>query len=143
MANLQRKSGHPQKAIDGLADLYHSFPGNQAIALEYGKALLDQPDPKLAETASEVLRQQLVTRKNDPALYALYAQAANIAGDEVRSTEAIAESYYQRGGTEEAITQLESLERRSDLDYYQRARVSARLMELRIEVSESDKSSRS
>lgn len=143
MANLHRKRGHPQQAIDSLAELYHSFPGNQAIALEYGKALLDMSDPKMAETASKVLRQQLVRRKNDPALYALYARAANLAGDEIRSTEAIAESYYQRGGTEEAITQLESLERRSDLDYYQRARVSARLMELRIEVSESDKPSRS
>jgi predicted Zn-dependent protease len=143
MANLHRKRGNPQQAIDSLADLYHTFPGNQAIALEYGKALLDQRDPKLAETASEVLRQQLTRRKNDPALYALYAQAANVAGDEVRSTEAIAESYYQRGGTEEAITQLESLEKRSDLDYYQRARVSARLMELRIEASESDKPARS
>ena len=143
MANLHRKQGHPQQAIDSLAELYLSFPGNQAIALEYGKALLDQRDPKLAETASKVLRQQLTTRKTDPELYALYAQAANVAGDEVRSTEAIAESYYQRGGTEEAITQLESLEKRSDLDYYQRARVSARLMELRIEASESDKSNRS
>ncbi len=143
VANLHRKRGNPQQAIDSLADLYHTFPGNQAIALEYGKALLDQRDPGLAETASKVLRQQLSTRKNDPALYALYAQAANLAGDEVRSTEAIAESYYQRGGTEEAITQLESLTKRSDLDYYQRARVSARLMELRIEASESDKSARS
>ena len=142
MANLHRKRGQPQQAIDSLADLYHTFQGNRAIALEYGKALLDQADPELAVIASEVLRQQLVTRKNDPALYALYAQAANLAGDEIRSTEAIAESYYQRGGTEEAITQLESLERRSDLDYYQRARVSARLMELRIEASESDKSTR-
>ena len=143
MANLHRKRGQPQQAIDSLAVLYQSFPGNQAIALEYGKALLAQRDPKLAVTASEVLRQQLVTRKDDPALYALYAQAANLAGDEVRSTEAIAESYYQRGGTEEAITQLESLEKRSDLDYYQRARVSARLMELRIEAGESDKPTRS
>lgn len=143
MANLQRKRGNPQQAIDSLADLYHTFPGNQAIAIEYGKALLYQRDPELAETASKVLRQQLSTRKNDPALYALYAQAANLAGDEVRSTEAIAESYYQRGGTEEAITQLESLTKRSDLDYYQRARVSARLMELRIEAGESDKPTRS
>ena len=143
MANLQRKRGNPQQAIDSLADLYHTFPGNQAIAVEYGKALLDQRDPELAETASKVLRQQLTTRKNDPTLYALYARAANLAGDEVRSTEAIAESYYQRGGTEEAITQLESLEKRSDLDYYQRARVSARLMELRIEASESDNPARS
>lgn len=142
MANLHLKRGLHEQAITAFADLYHSFPGNQAIALEYGKALLDQKIPELAETASVVLRQQLVTGKNDPALYALYAQAANIAGDEVRATEAIAESYYQRGGTQEAITQLESLERRSDLDYYQRARVSARLMDLRIEAGETDKPAR-
>jgi predicted Zn-dependent protease len=138
MADLHLKRGRHEQAINALADLYHSFPGNQAIALEYGKALLEQGKPELAETASVVLRQQLVSRKNDPTLYALYAQAANLAGDEVRSTEAIAESYYQRGGTQEAITQLERLARRSDLDYYQRARVSARLMELRIEAGETD-----
>jgi len=139
MANLHLKRGLHDEAISAFTDLYLSFPGNQAIALEYSKALLDQNKPELAETASEVLRQQLVSRKNDPALYALYAQATNLAGDDIRSTEAIAESYYQRGGTEQAITQLESLERRQDLDYYQRARVSARLMELRIEETEKDK----
>lgn len=139
MANLHLKQGRRELAIEAFAELYHSFPGNQAIALEYGKALLDQAQPEMAETASKVLKRQLANRKTDPALYALYAQAANVAGDDVRSTEAIAESYYQRGGTEEAITQLESLARRSDLDYYQRARVSARLMELRIEVGEEDK----
>ena len=142
MANLQLKRGQHEQALSALSDLYKNFPGNQAIALEYGKALLDQSIPELAETASIILKQQLVSRKNDPALYALYARAASISGDEVRATEAIAESYYQRGGTEEAITQLESLERRSDLDYYQRARVSARLMELRIEAGEIDTQAR-
>ena len=139
MANLHLARGQHDQAINAFADLYHSFPGNQAIALEYGKALLEQQDPELAETASVVLRQQIVSKKDDPALYALYAQAANLAGDDVRATEAIAESYYQRGGTPEAITQLESLEERSDLDYYQRARVSARLMELRIEMTGEEK----
>jgi predicted Zn-dependent protease len=138
MANLQLARGQHDQAIKAFADLYHSFPGNQAIAIEYGKALLDQNKPELAETASVILRQQLVTRKNDPTLYALYAQAANLAGEDIRAIEAIAESYYQRGGTEEAITQLESLERRADLDYYQRARVDARLMELRIEQTVED-----
>ena len=142
LANLHLKRGRQDQAIDAFANLYHTFPGNKAIALEYSKALLDQGKPESAETASEVLRQQLVSGKNDPELYALYARAASIAGDEVRATEAIAESYYQRGGTEEAITQLESLERRSDLDYYQRARVSARLMELRIEAGDSDSQAR-
>jgi predicted Zn-dependent protease len=136
MANLNLLRGRDDQAIESLSELYLTFPGNQAIALEYGRALLNQGDAGRAATAIEVLKQQLVSRKTDPALYALYARAASIAGNEVRASEAIAESYYQRGGTEEAITQLEALERRSDLDYYQRARVSARLMELRIEAGD-------
>jgi predicted Zn-dependent protease len=142
MANLQLKRGEHELALSAFSDLYNNFPGNQAIALEYCKALLDQRIPELAETASVILKRQLVTRKDDPALFALYARAASISGDEIRATEAIAESYYQRGGTEEAITQLESLARREDLDYYQRARVSARLMELRIEAGEIDTQAR-
>ena len=133
MASLNLKRGRDDQAIETLADLHLVFPGNQAIALEYATALLNESKPERAKIAIDVLKRQLVSRKTDPVLYALYARAASIAGDEIRSTEAIAESYYQRGGMEEAITQLESLERRSDLDYYQRARVSARLMELRIE----------
>jgi len=139
IARLHMDTGQHQQAIDSLETLHHSFPGNQAITNEYARALLEQDNPELAEKASTVLKQQLVTKKDDPTLYALYAQAASQAGDEIRATEAIAESYYQRGGTEEAITQLESLERRADLDYYQRARVSARLMELRIEQTGEDK----
>jgi predicted Zn-dependent protease len=138
MADLQRQRGQHQQAIDALDALHKVFPGNRAIAMEYARALLDKDDPALAGTASTVLKQQLTKRKTDPALYALYARASSLAGDEVRATEAIAESYYLRGGTAEAITQLESLEKRDDLDYYQRARVSARLMELRIEQKEAE-----
>lgn len=136
LANLNLKRGRQQRALDTLSELYHSFPGNKAIALEYGNALLFENDPVQAETASVVLRQQLRSQQDDPTLYALYARAANLAGDEIRATEAIAESYYQRGGAEEAISQLEGLTRQADLDYYQRARVSARLIELRIEIGE-------
>jgi predicted Zn-dependent protease len=139
MAKLHLQKGQSQQAIDSLEALHHNFPGNRAIAYEYARALLEQDDPELAEKAGTVLKQQLVSRKNDPTLYTLYARAASQAGDDVRATEAIAESYYQRGGTEEAITQLESLEKRDDLDYYQRARVGARLMELRIEQTGEDK----
>ena len=138
LANLNLKRGRQQQSLDTLSELYQSFPGNKAIALEYGNALLFENDPAKAETASVVLRQQLVSQKDDPTLYALYARAANLAGDEIRSTEAIAESYYQRGGVEEAISQLDGLLKQTDLDYYQRARVSARLTELRIEAGEAD-----
>ena len=93
---------------------------------------------KRKEALRLCLRQQLVSVKDDPTLYALYARATALAGDEVRSTEAIAESYYQRGGIQEAVAQLEKLTKRSDLDYYQRSRVDARLIELRIEMGDED-----
>ena len=42
----------------------------------------------------------------------------------LRAKEAIAESYYLRGGTHEAgLLQLQELAGRDDLDYYQRARI--------------------
>ena len=138
MADLNLKRGREDEAISSLSELHGNFPGNKAIALEYGRALLSKNDPELAVEASTALRKQLVSQPDDPALYALYARASSLAGDEIRATEAIAESYYQRGGIQEAITQLEGLERQDDLDYYQRARVNARLIELRIETGEED-----
>ena len=59
----------------------------------------------------------------------------SIAGDDVRAKEAIAESYYLKGGIHEAALQLQELARREDLDYYQRARITARINELRLELA--------
>ncbi len=135
MASLDLESGHADEAIERLADLYHNFPGNHAISMAYSDALLHENVEGRAETAGVVLRQQLLTHPEDPGLYALYARASNAAGDDIRAKEAIAESYYLRGGTHEAITQLQELSERDDLDYYERARISARLMELQIELT--------
>ncbi len=135
MASLNLESGRENAAIDSLAGLYHSFPGNHAIAMQYAEGLLNNRDPDQAETASVVLRQQLLTRTDDPQLYALYARASNIAGNQVRAKQAIAESYYLRGGVHEAVMQLQELARRDDLDYYQRARITARINELRTELA--------
>jgi predicted Zn-dependent protease len=136
LADLYLDSGREDKALASMKKLYHSFPGNHAIAVQYSNALLNSKDPTQAEMASVILRQQLLTHGDDPSLYALYARAANLSGNEIRATEAIAESYYQRGGIHEAVLQLERLARRDDLDYYQRARVSARLTEMRIQLGE-------
>jgi len=136
MSDLYLAEDRDEYALEILGGLYHSFPGNHAIAMQYAKALLANEDPQRAETASIILRQQILYRDDDPSLFALYARSANIAGDKVRATEAIAESYYQRGGIKEAIEQLERLTRDEDLDYYERSRVSARLMEMRIEIAD-------
>jgi predicted Zn-dependent protease len=81
-----------------------------------------------------VLRQQLRARTDDPFLYELYARSASIAGNSVRAREAIAESYYLRGSIHEAAMQLQTLADSGDLDYYQRARITARINELRMEL---------
>ena len=135
LAELDLDAGHNGRAIDLLAGLYHGFPGNHAISMLYARALLQTQDKKQAETAAVVLRQQLLTRPDDPQLYELYARSANIAGDRVRAKEAIAESYYLRGGIHEAAMQLQTLAEGDDLDYYQRARITARINELRLELA--------
>ena len=49
----------------------------------------------------------------------------------------MAESYYLRGSTPEAVKLLQALARRDDLDYYERARVTSRLNELQIQLVKS------
>jgi predicted Zn-dependent protease len=138
IAALDLESGKTSAAVKRLAGLYQDFPGNHAISIAYCDALLRDNQPGSAETASTILRQQLLTHPDDPTLYVLYAGASNNAGNTVRAKEAIAESYYQRGSTQAAITQLQALVNSEDLDYYERARISARLNELQIELVKLD-----
>ena len=135
LADLDLASGHTTAALDRLAGLYHSFPGNNAISMEYSRALLHDQDPAKAVTASVILRQQILTDSENPSLYALYARASNTAGDTIRAKEAIAESYYLRGGVHEAVLQLRELIERDDLDYYERARVTSLLNQYQIELA--------
>ncbi|KAA9129843.1 M48 family metallopeptidase [Marinihelvus fidelis] len=138
MAALDADTGDDAAATERLASLWALFPGNHAIAMQYGKILVHQDNPESAALATEVLRRQLRDKTDDPALYELYARAAAQAGESVRASEALAESYFLRGGVKEALQQLEMLKRRDDLNYYQRARVTARLEEMRIILADFD-----
>ena len=104
--------------------------------MQYGEALLHDKDPEQAREAARVLREQLIRHPDDPGLYELYAKASALAGNEIQSAEALAESYFRSGSVKEAMAQLEMLRDRQDLDYYQRSRVTARLEEMRIIMSE-------
>jgi len=138
IADLDVDAGRTDDALDLLSGLYSGFQGNHAIAMAYCEALLHENVEGRAETASEILRQQLLTHPEDPSLWALYARASNTAGKSVRAREAIAESYFLRGGVYEALAQLRELINSDDLDYYQRARISARLNEIQIQMVKLD-----
>ncbi|AKS42396.1 M48 family metalloprotease [Wenzhouxiangella marina] len=132
-AEFQLRAGRRDRALEVLERLVHQYPGSRQVTSQYAQTLMHGDSGADAERASELLRGYLRAYPDDLRMTELYARAANQAGEPVRAAEAVAESYYLRGGVEEAIEQLERVSDRPDLDYYQRARVTARLNELRSE----------
>ncbi|QKK03172.1 MAG: M48 family metallopeptidase [Pseudomonadota bacterium] len=125
--------GRQSETLDILESLYWQYPGNGLVARQFAQALMHDPDPARAARAGGILRQYLRHHENDVEMTELYARAADRAGQSVRAAEALAESYAMRGAVKEAIIQLERVSKRDDLDYYQRARVNARMEQLRAE----------
>ncbi|MGY6553850.1 MAG: M48 family metalloprotease [Wenzhouxiangella sp.] len=130
-ADLLLAEGRSAEAIDILAELHQSFPGSVAVTAQYVEALMHNNDPQLASRAATVARAHLRDHPRDLRMTEMLARAADRSGDEVRALEALAESYFLRGGVAEAMVQLEKAIARDDLDFYQRARINARLNEFR------------
>ena len=135
-AELDLQAGRNKQALERLEQLHTRFQGNHAIAVNDVEALLRENRPEPAVTAAEVVRDQLLVEGRDPALFDLYARAAEIAGDPVRAGEARAETLYLNGQLYPAIQLLERLARRDDLDFYHHSRINARLAELQKEFAE-------
>lgn len=121
------------EALDQLESLYHAYGHSTAVALAYANALLHSESVESAGRASDVLQQQMRRNPEDSRITELLAHAADRAGQPVRAAEAVAANYHQRGGLPQAIEQLERVLERDDLDYYDRARISAKLDRLRVE----------
>lgn len=132
-AELLVAEGQVERSLDILEGLYLQYPGNRLITTQYARTLMHERHTERATRASEILRSYLRQYPDDLQMIELYARASDRAGDEVRAAEALAESYYMRGGIQEAIVQLERINDREDLNYYQRSRVTARLNQLRAE----------
>lgn len=120
-------------ALDAYGRLYAAYGQSQTVAVPYARALLRAGSPDAAERAAEILAAELRRRPEDLNVSELLAYAADRSGDPVRAAEVVAENYYQRGGLRQAIEQLERILDRDTLDYYQRARITARLDQLRGE----------
>ena len=64
---------------------------------------------------------------DDPLFQRNFGRASELAGDEIRASEAYAEAAFLNGRAVDALNQLERLKQREDLNYYQRARIEARM----------------
>ncbi len=100
------------------------FPGNQALSLNYIRALLmtrkSQPALKLLHSYSRY-------HKPTPEVYELMAQAYSQMGSDAESHRYVAEAYYASGQTKAAILQLKLAKRTAGDNFYLNSVIDERL----------------
>ncbi len=130
VGSAEAMSGARAAALARYSALEGDYPDNRALVLAHAQALLQVNDLASAKLAQKLLRPQLSSDDEDPELQTVFARACEIAGDRVRAGEAHADAAYLNGRAEDALNQLKDLDKRSDLDYYQRARIEARIAQI-------------
>lgn len=120
-------AGKHELARERFDQLLLSYPDNRAVRLTYAQALAEVATAASGRRAQEVLRPLLAEGTDDPLLQQGFARASELAGDMIRAGEAYAEAAFLNGRAVDALNQLDALKQRDDLDYYQRARIEARM----------------
>jgi predicted Zn-dependent protease len=120
-------AGRRAQAEQRYTALLTALPRNRAVILSYANALSEYGTAEAGRRAQDVLRPLLGEGAYDAAFQQGFARASELAGDLIRAGEAYAETAYLGGRPEDALNQLERLKQRDDLDYYQRARIDARI----------------
>jgi beta-barrel assembly-enhancing protease len=129
-AQAEFVSGDIAGALRRYAQMEIDFPRYHPLAIDHADTLLHQGSTADSRKALDLLRPQLENNSDDPELQTVFARACEISGDKIRAGQAHAEAALLNGHFEDAMNLLKTLSKRSDLDYYQRARVDARIIEL-------------
>lgn len=127
LAEAEMRSGKAAAADKRFETLLDRMPSNRAVALSYARMLGERNTAAAGKRAQAVLRPLLGSASDDPTFQQIFARASEIAGDPVRAGEAYAEAAYLNGRPEQALIQLNTLKKRSELDYYARSRIDARI----------------
>jgi predicted Zn-dependent protease len=131
-ARLDYASGHRDKAKQTLEAALELFPSSYPLAMHYAEILLETGE---AHQARRILGEQLRRRPGDVEVLKLAARAAGASGNLGEAYQFQAEYYYLTGQVESAVRQLEIALKEKDLDYYQSARLAARLNEYKAELA--------
>lgn len=129
-AEAEQEAGNAKRALDRLAAAHRRHPDNRAVAIAYADTLTETGREGEARQAMDVLRPLLTGDPDNLALYLAFARACELAGEEIRAGEAHAEVALLNGRFDDALGQLGNLLRRTDVDYYQRARIEARMAQI-------------
>ncbi len=136
LAQAEARSGKVAAADARFDALLDRMPANRAVALTYAGILDERDAPAAGKRAQVVLRPLLASAADDPVFQQTFARTSEIAGDPVRAGEAYAEAAYLNGRPEQALVQLNTLKKRSDIDYYARSRIDALIAEITPTVLE-------
>lgn len=136
IAHAQFEGGHRQAALATYDRVLERLPGNRAVILSYARTLGEIGTADAGRRAQGILRPLIDNGGYDPEFQQTYARACELAGDTGRAGESYAVAAFLNGRAEDALNQLEALKLRSDLDYYERARIEARIEEMKPIVLE-------
>lgn len=125
IASARFHAGQQAAALADYDRLLARWPGNRAVILSYAGTLGRIGTVDAGRRAQAILRPLADGGGDDPEFQQTFARACEIAGDTARAGEAYAVATFLNGRAEDALNQLEGLKRRTDLDYYERARVEA------------------
>ncbi len=129
-AEIDGRASREAQALARYAELNERHPDRAAILAPYAELLLKHGDREDAVRAANLLRPMIDRDTDHASLYTLLGRAYEVSGDANRAAEAHALAAAYNGRFEDSLMQFERLQRRPDLDYYQRARVEARITEL-------------
>jgi predicted Zn-dependent protease len=124
---LRLEDGDWMGSYEALASAY---PNHRVVARSFASALLEKATPSAGKRVVELMKPLIGLQSSDPALYELLARGHQLSGDDIRAGEAYARAHALRGAFEDALLQLQSLARKPELDYYERARLDAQIAEL-------------
>nr|WP_223807161.1 M48 family metalloprotease [Lysobacter psychrotolerans] len=127
LAEAEAQSGKHAAADARLDALLKQSPHNRAVALTFARLLAERNNAAAGQRAQALLRPLLSQSADDAVFQKTYARACELAGDRIRAGEAYAEAAYLGGRPEQALVQLNTLKKNTELDYYARARIEARI----------------
>ncbi len=136
LAQSMERRGERIAAEKRFETLQQNYPGNRAYTLALADALIARSEKAPAQRAQTLLRPLLEKYPNDPDLQRSFARSCELSGDKARAAEAYADVAWLNGRAEDALGQLKALAEKSELDYYQRARIDARIAQMTPEVLE-------
>jgi len=135
-AEIEMKAGQPRKALPRLKQAVELYPGNLPLTEAYSNVLMRTGQ---AAKARDLLKRYMRNNDGHERIYLLLARAEKQLGNTIAFHEALAEHHYLGGDTRGAITQLQLADKYKGLNYYEEARITARLHQLEALALEEDK----